>query len=186
MYRILLIFRRAALWFGPLLAVCAALFPATAWAKVAVTFHSFSGSFLKGRYPHAFVAFDGTLDGTGEKVHSNYGFSAASAGPGVLAGPVKHGMYTEKEKWLRSTNSHFTIEVSDETYQRMMAEMVKWRDMPGKYYEVDRRNCIHFVGAIAQIAGLRVDYPAKMIRHPKAWLNHVVELNPQLGAKPLR
>ncbi|MEO6151777.1 MAG: hypothetical protein ABIT09_04770 [Croceibacterium sp.] len=159
--------------------------PTSAGAKVAVTFHSFSGSFLTGRYPHAFVAFEGTLDETGEKIHSNYGFSAKSADPSILAGPVAHGMYSEKEKYLRSTNSHFTVTVDDSTYRRMMAEMVAWRDAPGKYYDLDRRNCIHFVGAIAQIAGLKVDFPAPMIRHPKEWMNHIAALNPQLHAKPV-
>jgi hypothetical protein len=95
-------------------------------------------------------------------------------------------MYTEKERYLRSTNKHFTVTVSDTTYHRMMQEMAAWRDAPGKYYELDTRNCIHFVGAIAQLAGLRVDYPSSMIRHPKRWLNHVTTMNPQLGVQPLR
>ena len=155
-------------------------------AQVQVSFHSFSGSFLTGRYPHAFVAFDGTLDDTGERVHTNYGFSARSAGPSVLAGPVSHGMYTEKEKYIRSTNNHFTITVSDATYRRMIQEMVAWRDAPGKYYDLDNRNCIHFVGAIARLGGLTVDYPQSMLRHPKEWLNHIAALNPQLGARPIR
>jgi hypothetical protein len=168
-----------------------ALFALSAWtaparAEVAVSFHSFSGSFLTGRYPHAFVAFDGKLDDTGEVIHENYGFSAKNAGPGVLAGPVAHGMYTEKEKYLRSTNRHFTITVSDGTYRRMKQEVAAWRDAPGKYYELDTRNCIHFVGRIAELGGLTVDYPPQMIRHPKQWLNHVSSLNPQLGAKPIK
>lgn len=177
-------FRRALLRLLLVLAALAA-WPAPAQARVEVTFHSFSGSFLSGRYPHAFVAFDGTLDDTGEVVHSNYGFSARSAGPGVLAGPVAHGMYTEQEKYIRTTNSHFTIAVSDATYRRMMAEMAAWRDAPGNYYDLDHRNCIHFVGRIAELGGLRVDYPSPMLRHPKAWLNHVAELNPQLHARPI-
>jgi hypothetical protein len=168
-----------------LLLAALAAWTTPAQADVKVSFHSFSGSFFSGRYPHAFVAFDGTLD-NGERVYSNYGFSARSAGPSVLRGPVAHGMYTEKEKYIRSTNRHFTITVNDATYHRMMQEMAAWRDAPGKYYELDTRNCIHFVGAIAQLAGLRVDYPREMIRHPKAWLNHVIGLNPQLGARPLR
>jgi len=27
-----------------------------------------------------------------------------------------------------------------------------------------------------------VDYPEKMMRRPKAWLNHITAMNPQLGA----
>jgi hypothetical protein len=168
-----------------ILALAAVLFwQAPALAEVEVSFHSFSGSFL-GRYPHAFVVFDGMLDGTGERIDENYGFSAKVAGPSVLMGPVEHGIYTEKERYIRTTNRHFTITVSDATYRRMKQEVIAWRDAPGKYYDLDTRNCIHFVGRIAELGGLKVDYPRNMLRKPKDWLNHVTRLNPQLGARPI-
>ena len=50
----------------------------------------------------------------------------------------------------------------------------------------DHVSCLHFVARIAELGGLRVDYPAALIRHPKAFLNRVATLNPQLGARPLR
>ena len=156
-----------------------------AQAEVKVHFHSFNGSML-GRYPHAFVVFEGTLDETGQAIDENYGFSARSAGPSVLMGPVAHGIYTEKRRYIRTTNRHFTLTVPDATYHRMKAEVVAWRDAPGKYYDLDTRNCIHFVGRIAELAGLRVEYPRDMLRKPKAWLNHVTTLNPQLGSRVIR
>jgi hypothetical protein len=158
---------------------------APAQAEVEVSFHSFSGSFF-GRCPHAFVVFEGRLDDTGAVVDENYGFSARTAGPAVLAGPVAHGVYTEKPRYIRTTNRHFTITVSDATYRRMKQEVIAWRDAPGKYYDLDTRNCIHFVGRMAELAGLRVDYPSDMLRKPKAWLNRVTQLNPQLGVRPIR
>ena len=165
--------------------VALAGWPGFALAAVQVHFHSFSGSMFAGRYPHAFVVFDGTLDATGERIYENYGFSARSATPDVLLGPVAHGMFSEKDRYLRTTNRHFSITVSDETYRRMKSEVTAWRDAPGKYYDIDQRNCIHFVGRIAQLGGLAVDYPANMLRKPKAWLNHVAAINPQLGAPRL-
>jgi len=30
---------------------------------------------------------------------------------------------------------------------------------------------------------LKVDYPPSMLRKPRQWLNHIGDLNPQLGAK---
>jgi hypothetical protein len=155
-------------------------------AEVQVTFHSFNGSLLIGRYPHTFVAFDGTLDETGETIHENYGFSAKTAGPNVLLGPAAHGIFTEKEKYLRTTNRHFTITVPDAVYKRMKQEVAAWRDAPGKYYEIDTRNCIHFVGRLAELGGLRVEYPRELVRKPKQWLNHVASLNPQLRAAPIK
>ena len=158
----------------------------SALAAVEVHFHSFSGSIFNGRYSHAFVVFDGTLDATGERVYENYGFSARSVGPDVLLGPVSHGIYSENDRYIRGTNRHFSLTVSDATYHRMKSEVIAWRDAPGKYYDLDKRNCIHFVGRIAELGGLTVDYPDGMLRKPKAWLNHVTGLNPQLGARIIR
>ena len=168
-----------------LVAASLAAWSVPAQAEVDVSFHSFSGS-LFGRYPHAFVVFKGRLDDTGAVIDENYGFSARVAGPAVLAGPVAHGVYTEKPRYIRTTNRHFTITVSDATYRRMKAEVAAWRDAPGKYYDLDTRNCIHFVGRMAELAGLRVDYPRDMLRKPKQWLNRVTQLNPQLGASIVR
>ena len=92
----------------------------------------------------------------------------------------------EKPRYIRTTNRHFTITVSDATYRRMKQEVTAWRDAPGKYYDLDTRNCIHFVGRMAELAGLRVDYPRDMLRKPKQWLNRVTQLNPQLGASIVR
>jgi hypothetical protein len=177
---------RAALARTLLVLAALACWHGSALAAVQVHFHSFNGSMFGGRYPHTFVVFDGTLDATGERINENYGFSARHATPSVLLGPVAHMMYTEDERYIRSTNLHFSITVSDTTFQRMKDEVVAWRDAPGKFYDLDHRNCIHFVGRIAALGGLRVDFPHAMLRKPKAWLNHIALLNPQLGARQIR
>lgn len=161
-------------------------FAQPAAAKVQVHFQSFNGSVFFGRYPHTFVIFEGTLDDTGEKVNENFGFSAKAATPAVLLGPVPHAIYTEKQKWVTQTNRHFTLTVDDATYHRMREEVEAWRNHPGHFYDLDTNNCIHFVGRIAELGGLKVDYPKELLRKPRAWLNHIAALNPQLGAKPIR
>jgi hypothetical protein len=160
-------------------------FAQPAEAKVEVSFHSFNGSVLFGRYPHTFVVFEGTLEDTGARVDENFGFTAKSVGPAILSGPVAHAIWVEEAKWIGKTNRHFTLTVDDDTYRKLRAEVEAWRNAPGKYYDLDTRNCIHFVGKLAQIAGLKVDFPKKMLRKPRAWLNHITALNPQLGAKPI-
>lgn len=176
--------RRIACFLALLLATLA--FAPAAQAKVTVIFHSFNGSLFFGRYPHTFVVFDGTLDKTGERVFENFGFSAKVAGPSVLAGPVEHMIVVEEKKYIDSTNRHFSVVVDDATYRRMKAEVTLWRDAPGKFYDLDTRNCIHFVGRMAELAGLSVEYPEHLLRKPKAWLNLVTGLNPTLRAKPIR
>ena len=156
-----------------------------AFAQVTLAFHSFNGSLLGGRYPHTFIVLVGSLaDGT--LVNENYGYTAKSASPAVLAGPVEHAVLIEKPKYLTTTNRHFAVSISDEQYRRIREEMAKWRDEPGKAYRLDEHSCVHFVGRMAELAGLKVDYPKRLIRKPKAWLNRVTGLNPQLGAKAIR
>ena len=169
-----------------ILALVALVWSAGAAAEVRMSFHSFNGSLFFGRYPHTFVVLEGTLDATGEKVSENYGFTAKVASPAVLRGPVEHAILVEEAKYVRSTNRHFTVPLSDAQYWQVRAEVKKWREAPGRYYDLDTRNCIHFVGAMARIAGLGVGFPEDMLRKPKAWLNYLARLNPSLGAKPIR
>ena len=156
-----------------------------ALADVQLSFHSFNGSVLFGRYPHAFVTLEGTLEESGERVNENFGFTAKHVSTAILRGPVEHDILVEEPKYIRKTNRHFTIAISDDQYRQIMAEMRAWRDAPGKYYDLDTRNCIHFVGTIGRMVGLKVDYPKKMLRRPKKWLNHIAALNPKLGAKQI-
>ena len=157
-----------------------------ALADVKMSFHSFNGSVLGGRYPHTFIVLEGTLDSTGQAVNENYGFTAKTISTRILNGPVEHDIMTEEPKYIGSTNRHFTISLSDDQYRRIKAEVEAWRSAPGKYYDLDNRNCIHFVGRMAQIVGLKVEYPKNMLRRPKKWLNYVTQLNPKLGARQIK
>ena len=175
---------------GRLLAIFAAAlslaWAPAAYAQVLLSFQSFNGSVLVGRYPHTFIVLEGTLEETGQRVSENYGFTAKTVSPAVLSGPVVHDVTVEKAKYIKSTNRHFTIPISDAQYWRIRKEVDAWRNAPGKYYDLDKRNCIHFVGRMAELVGLKVTYPENMLRRPKAWLNHVTALNPQLGARPIK
>lgn len=166
-----------------LIALIALISSGQALAAVEIHFHSFNGSVLIGRYPHAFFVLEGTLDETGEVINENYGFSARTVGTSILRGPVEHMVLAETERQISRTNRHFSITITDEQYQRIIEEVNTWQNAPGKYYDLETRNCIHFVGTMAQILGLRVEYPDNMLRRPKKWLNHITTLNPQLSAE---
>ena len=155
-----------------------------AHADVQVSFHSFNGSVLWGRYPHTFVVFEGTLD-NGTRIRENFGFSARSSSEAIGGGPASHMIIVEKASTIADTNKHFTVTVPDSTYRRMKAEVIAWRDAPGKLYVLDSRNCIHFVARLAELAGVDAPVPASLVRKPKAWLNFVTRRNPQLGAREI-
>lgn len=168
-----------------LIAVFAFAWSSAAMAEVKMHFHSFNGSVLFGRYPHAFVVLEGQLS-NGTKINENFGFSALKTTPAILNGPVKQAIITEEPKMIRKTNRHFTLTISDQQYYRIKREVAAWRDAPGDFYDLEKRNCIHFVGRMAELAGLKVEYPQKMLRRPKKWLNFITGLNPRLGASPIK
>jgi hypothetical protein len=165
--------------------VLALFWAGPALAEVQIHFHSFNGSLVWGRYPHTFVVFEGTLEKSGAVVDENYGFSARTVTPAILSGPVEHMVLAETEKNIRNTNRHFSITLTDEEYVRVLKLIQSWMDAPGKFYDLETRNCIHFVGEIARLIGLKVEYPEDMLRRPKAWLNHISAMNPQLDAQPV-
>ena len=169
--------------FRLLVAMLALTWAGVALAEVRVTFHSFNGSMPFGRFPHAFVAFEGSLEATGHPVRENFGWSAKTISPAVLSGPVYGVVLVEKDKWLTRTNRHFTVSLTDAQYRLLRNEVEAFRTHPGKYYSLEDRNCIHFVGRMAQLLGLKVEYPKEMMRKPRQWLNHIGDLNPQLRAK---
>ena len=154
-----------------------------ACAQVRLSFHSFNGSSLFGRFPHTFIELEGTLDETGQPVHENYGYTAVSTAEALLGGDARGTIMIEKPKYLSSTNRHFTVPVSDAQYHAIESEMRAWRDAPGKAYNLSRHNCVHFVARIAELVGLRVEVPQALVKRPKAWLNLITRLNPQLGAR---
>ncbi|MEO1220960.1 MAG: hypothetical protein AAFY42_06370 [Pseudomonadota bacterium] len=170
---------------APFFALLALASSGTAFAAVEIHFHSFNGSVF-GRYPHTFIVLDGSLEADGRVIEENYGFSARSATAAILSGWTSHMVYVEKEKYIRRTNRHFSLTLTDEQYFRITEEVRKWRDEPGKRYSLGERNCIHFVGEMAKVLGLKVEYPQKMLRRPKKWLNHITGLNPQLGASLIK
>ncbi|MEO0462889.1 MAG: hypothetical protein AAF127_07145 [Pseudomonadota bacterium] len=170
----------------PIVLLLALIWAGPAFAAVQAHFHSFNGNVFWGRYPHTFVVLEGTLEATGERVNENYGFSARSVTPAILSGPVEHMVLAESAKNIRKTNRHFSITLSDTQYRRIVREVRRWKNYPGKYYDLEKRNCIHFVGKIAQLAGVtKVDYPDDMLRRPKMWLNYIGAKNPKLGAKTI-
>jgi hypothetical protein len=165
-----------------LVALACLAFAQPVLAQVRLSFHSFNGSMF-GRYPHAFIVLEGTLDATGQPVNENYGYTAVAITPAVLVGAVPGEIYVEKPKYIQSTNRHFTVAISDAQYYAIIAEKNRWARAP---YLLDTHNCTHFVARIAEMVGLRDTLvPKNLVRKPKAWLNLVARANPQLHARQI-
>lgn len=160
-----------------LLVFCAGL-SAPARAEVVVSFYSHD---FGDRFPHAFIVLKGRLSGSGEQVDANYGFTATSVSPAILFGSVKGHVQTSEADYIARSDRQFDVTVDDATYARLMAKVAEWRDRAQPSYSLNRRNCVHFVMELAEVAGLKVNRQSKNFKKPKSFLIEVRELNPGLN-----
>jgi hypothetical protein len=152
--------------------------PAAAAVEIAFYSRELGGD----NFPHAFVSLRGTVDATGEAVDTSYGFTARSVTPALLFGSVSGEVLVEGERQIARSNRQFSVTLSDEAYRAVMAVVERWRSRPQPSYNLNRRNCVHFVGELAEAAGLRVEYVPRLMRRPRSFLQHVRSLNPQLAS----
>lgn len=160
-----------------LLTLLLLLAPARVLAAYEIGFyaHEFGSSF-----PHAFFTVKGRPDGGGAEVDTNYGFTAKSVTPAILLGPVAGIIEQAKPSYVRSSKRHFSVTVDDGGYARLMAVVADWRGRGPRSYDLNRANCVHFIGEAARAAGLRVDFPKKLMKKPRSYLLHILSLNPQV------
>lgn len=151
-----------------------------AWAAVEIAFYSRE---LGGNnFPHAFVTLNGIVESTGEQVNASYGFTASAITPAILLGSVAGEVVVEGERQIARSDRQFALVLSDDQYRAVMAVVEEWRSRPQPSYNLNRRNCVHFVAALARAAGLRVEETRRLMRRPRSFLQHVLSLNPQLAA----
>lgn len=162
----------------PLLFLLFATFsPVAAKAEVMATFYSHD---FGDHFPHAFVKLKGKVYSTGEQVDTNYGFTAVNVSPAILMGSVKGMIETKGDKYIASSNPHFTLRLSDAEYFKLLSFVDKWRNLPGKSYSLNNRNCVHFAMEAAALLGLNVNRKSKFFKKPKSFLLEVMKLNPGL------
>ena len=153
------------------------LWPSAAAAAVEISFHSraFGSSF-----PHALIMLRGTLDATGEPIDASYGFTVRhQIGPSVLFGPVQGHITRHGGDYVAGTRRHFSLQLSDEQYARVIQLVVRWQALPQPSYHLDRRNCVTFVAAVATELGLSASTDRATIRRPRAFLDRVEQANRQ-------
>lgn len=151
-----------------------ALLPGPAAAAVDITFYSkeFGSSF-----PHAFVALKGTLDRSGERIETNYGFTATHVSPAVLMGSVTGEIMSVDAKYQSGSDAHFTLRLSDSDYDRVMAAVERWRTLSQPSYNLNRQNCVFFVGDIAAALGMTADTPKALMKKPRSYLEMLGRTN---------
>jgi hypothetical protein len=156
--------------------------PQAASAAVEIAFYSRE---LGGNnFPHAFVALHGIVDATGEQVDTSYGFTAHSVTPALLFGSVSGEVVVEGARQMARSTRQFALTLSDAQYRAVMSVVEAWRNRPQPSYNLNHRNCVHFVAELARTVGLRVEEVPRLMKRPRSFLLHVRELNPQLAPTP--
>jgi len=151
---------------------------APAFAAVEIAFYSRE---LGGNnFPHAFVALHGTIDATGEVVDTSYGFTAQAVTPALLFGSVSGEVVVEGERQIERSDRQFAVTLTDEQYATVMAVVERWRNASQPSYNLNHRNCVHFVAELAEAVGLRVEREDRLMKRPRSFLLHVREINPDL------
>ena len=145
-----------------------AAWPSRRPAAVTITFYSKE---LGTTFPHAFVTLNGTLDRSGERIEVDYGFTAKSVTPGH---PVRSGRRARSSPITAPPTSGpatsiSRLTLSDAEYDRVMASVARWRALPQPSYDLDKRNCVHFVADIAAGLGMRADIPKKLMKKPRSY-----------------
>lgn len=165
------------------LLLCLLLLPhLPAFAAVEISFYSRE---LGGdNFPHAFVRLTGSLDSTGEPVDTALGFTAKAVTPALLFGSVAGEVIAESPKQIARSDRQFAILLTDEQYRSVMGVVERWRTRRQPSYNLNRRNCVHFVGEIAVALGLSTGGTARLMKRPRSFLQHVRRINPQLAAPP--
>lgn len=156
------------------LALASMLIGPDADAKVRMTFWSRD----TGRYfPHAFVTLKGTLDATGEPVDTSYGFTLNSLSPMALFTSVGAHIDVTSKRYMRLSDAHFFVEISDDQYRAIEAQAAEW-GAKGSRWSLNKRNCVHFVAEAARRAGLTVVEDRKLMKKPKSFTLSLIPLNP--------
>lgn len=133
-------------------------------------------------FPHAFFTVKGRPDKGGAEIDTNFGFTAVSVTPAILFGSVAGEIETLEPEYIRRSHRMFVLRVNDAGYAAIMATVGRWRAPPGSRYNLGKHNCVHFIGEVAQAVGLRVVFEKALMKKPRAFLENVLRLNPQLGA----
>jgi hypothetical protein len=164
-------------WIGLMIGAWLALLPALAAAQITVSFYSHE---LGTSFPHAFFTLKGTPESGGTPVDTNFGFTARSVTPSILMGPVTGVVETVKPGYVKSSEPRFSLTINDAQYQALLGVVARWKAIPGKSYDLNHHNCVHFVGEAAMALGLKVDFPQALIKRPHSFLDYVIRLNPAL------
>jgi hypothetical protein len=103
-------------------------------------------------FPHAFVVIERTSDDGAPPTREAYGFTAVSPNAVLLAKKGRGKISEPDPRYTGVSRLHFQMTLTDEQYAAVKQSIADWGDA----YDLDNRNCIAFVAALARAVGLEV------------------------------
>jgi hypothetical protein len=162
------------IWTSALLVALALLTPGAASAAVEITFHARE---FGSQFPHGFVTLVGTPDRGGERIDTNYGFTATHVSPAILFGSVRGEVSPVGEGYMRGSEAHFALRLTDEEYDRVVATVAQYSALRQPSYSLNRRNCVHFLADVAAALGMRAELPDNLTRRPRSFIELLIREN---------
>ena len=159
---------------GALLAALALAMPAAASAAVEITFYARE---FGSQFPHGFVTLAGTPDRGGDRIDTNYGFTATHVTPAILFGSVRGTVEPVSAGYTRGSEAHFALNLTDEEYDRVTATVERYRALDQPSYSLNRRNCVHFIADVAAALGMRAEVPRNLTRRPRSFIELLIREN---------
>lgn len=158
------------------LLIASGLFAALpASAQVTVTFWSQE---FGQNFPHAFFQVRGVPEAGGEPVDAYFGFTAKAITPAILWGTVAGRIDRPTPGYVQKSNAHFSLTVSDAQYNALLALVREWDDKLGDGdYNLNRRNCVHFIAEAMRRAGLEVVEEKKLMKKPRSFTQSIAAMN---------
>jgi len=145
-------------------------------AQAAVTITFWSQEFGQN-FPHAFFTFSGAPDAGGPAVNESYGFTAKAITPALLMGSVGGRIDRPKPSYIAKSNAHFSVVLTDGQYAAVRALIDEWGERGDSHYNLNRRNCVHFVAEAARRSGLAVVEDKKLMKKPRSFIQSVEHAN---------
>ncbi|WP_198158597.1 MULTISPECIES: hypothetical protein [Sphingomonas] len=145
-------------------------------AQAAVTITFWSQEFGQN-FPHAFFTFSGAPDAGGSAVNESYGFTAKAITPALLMGSVGGMIDRPKPSYIAKSNAHFSVVLTDAQYASIRSLIDEWGEKGDSHYNLNRRNCVHFVAEAARRSGLSVVEDKKLMKKLRSFIQSVEQAN---------
>lgn len=141
-------------------------------AQVTATYYSMD---FGENFPHAFVHLTGTRD-DGTPVNKYLGFSARTVTPAILVSAVSGEVIRRTPRYIDVSEPRFALVLTDEQFEAINSVADYWEDNKLSY-DLNQRNCIHFVADTLHVIGLTVNWESEFFKKPKGFLREVGRLN---------